>query len=88
MENETKNTQMESTEIRFYENSFLYDTIKTDLIVKAHYVEYKLNQLVEYRASYGKPAPKLWAEVRTGGRMQRYILENDVFKTGINGKSY
>jgi|TARA_B110000495_G_C22492005_1_gene302864 hypothetical protein len=76
------------TEIRFYEESHLYETIKTDLVVKAHYVEYKLNQLVEYRANYSNRVPKLWAEVRKDGKMQRYVLENDVFEKGISGKSY
>jgi hypothetical protein len=56
--------------VSFYEGSYQFDQIKTELNVSPDFIEMKLAKQYEYRPT----KEDLWGEIKTGEKIQRFVL--------------
>ena len=72
----TTNTNIATKEVRLYEGSYLFDSIKTDLNITEDFIQMKLAK--RYESGFGKDC--LWADILENG-----ILKNRYSFTYENG---
>lgn len=63
--------------VNFFEDSYEFDSIKTDLNITESFIQMKLAKLHEYRAEYNAPVGQLWATItdEIGNETARYEFD-------------
>lgn len=70
--------------LNLIEDSYTFETVKTELNISPDFIQMKLAQLVEYRNEYNDSVGTLWATIHENGKeIERFIFD---YNSGLTKK--